>query len=99
MKIDYVKVDRTEYEALKELRDTAHETLIRKHEALAANYKSLLDVDNGRVHFANKQELTVLGLREKNLEQHKLILQMQRRLQDLEPMLMQTASPAFKAAK
>ena len=99
MKIDHVKVDRAEYEALRELRDVAHETLVRKYDALLANYRSTVDANLSHVHAAAKQELTVIHLREKNLEQHKLILQMQKRLAELEPVKMETASPMFVGRK
>lgn len=94
-KIDYVRVDRTELEALKHLRDVTCESLQARLAMLEETVRCHVEIEKKRLHSLNESELTISHLREKNLEQHKLILQMQKRLQDFEPVKMETTQPLF----
>lgn len=88
-------VDEDEWEALRHLANVTYESLRTEHAAALAQLDKYRAIDAERVHALSMAELTVLSLREKNLEQHKLILQMQKRLAELEPVRIQTPQPAF----
>lgn len=98
-KIKMVRVDATEYDALCELRDGVHEALKLKLQHIEAHYKDALAINATQLNTLNIRDLTVRHLREKNAEQHALILQMQKRLAELEPVKIAAEQPLFARAK
>jgi hypothetical protein len=96
MKIKMIRVDETEYEALCALRDVTHAKLLTLYEALQSRYNVCNEDNLAKVHYISKQDLTLRFLREDNTKQHALILQMQKRLAELEPVRTAVPQPAFK---
>lgn len=94
-----VRVDETEYEALCTLRDVTHAQLLALHGALQTRMSTLNEDNHAKTHFISKQELEIRFLREDNQKQHGLILQMQKRLAELEPVKCETEQPLFARKK
>lgn len=89
-------VEEKEWEALWHLAEVTYEELRVAHESVCAQLEKYKAIDAQRVHALSMHDLTIAHLRSQNLEQHKLILQMQKRLAELEPVRIQTPQPAFK---
>lgn len=90
-----VSVDRTEYEALCHLRDVTHEELrirLESKERLVIQLDLMQKADKALI---NEQSMTIEHLRRNNLEKHALILKMQERLAQLEPMKVSVEQPLF----
>ncbi len=102
-KVSGARIDlpREEYDALCYMRDITCADLHAKIASLEERHESHVALEKKRIHSLNERDLEVTHLRDKNLEQHKLILQMQKRLAELEPVKSEVASPmfSFKAAK
>ncbi len=90
-----VSVNRTEYEALVYLRDVAFEELRVKCLRLERLVKQLEELEKQSSHMINEQSITMEHWRDKCLEQHDLILKMQKRLQQLEPVRSEVPQPMF----
>jgi hypothetical protein len=95
MKIKMVRVDQTEHEALCELRDVAHPALVTRHAALELRFRELDEINKKQVHMLNMQQLTVDWQREENAKQQKQVFDLQKRLQALEPVKIETEQPLF----
>lgn len=89
-------VDEDEWEALCELRDGEHEKLRLFSAKLEDNYRSALNLCAQRRHDLDKSDIVIAFLRDENIKQHKLILEMQKRLQELEPVKTSIPQPAFR---
>ncbi len=92
---EFVSVARVEYEALIALRDGAHENLKIQLAAAAENFARLREVNLEQCHRMSAMELTATHHRTENLKQHDLILTMQRRLAELEPVKTAIPQPAL----
>lgn len=91
-----IDIPREEYDALIYLRDVTYEYLRAK----CAQQEHVI-VQYDLVQKADKQTIgslsaTLEAVRKKNLEQHALILKMQARLEQLEPVKCETPQPAFQ---
>lgn len=90
-----IDLPREEYDALIYLRDVTYEYLRAKCTQLdhvVTQYELVQKADKDTI---NSISLTLEAVRKKNLEQHELILKMQRRLEQLEPVKSQVEQPMF----
>ncbi len=87
-----VDLPREEYEALCYLRDVTYAGELAKYERVVEQLNMCSKADK---HLINEQSITLDHLRLKNLQQHTLILKMQKRLEELEPVKIETQQPAF----
>lgn len=90
-----IQIDATEYEALCMLRDVTHESLRRKSDQLERSLVQADLLEKSSKAVINEQSMMIEHLRRKNLEQHALILKMQERLAQLEPMKVSVEQPLF----
>ncbi len=90
-----IELPREEYDAFIYLRDVTAADLHAKIEVLEARHASHVALEKQRLHSLNEKDLTLTHLRETNLKQHALILQMQKRLQELEPVKSEVVQPLF----
>ncbi len=91
-----VEIPREEYDAFCYLRDVEHESVklkLARVERLVEQQKML---EKQSKHMIDEQSLTLENLREKNIEQHALILRMQKRLAELEPVRCETPPPGSR---
>lgn len=91
-----VLVDQKEYAALCELRDGVYESLRARHEALKIDYEVLKGALERAAQGLEVANVTARHLGERNAQQHALLLQMQKRLAELEPVRISTPQPAFR---
>lgn len=90
-----VDLPREEYDALIYLRDVTYEYLRAKcvqQEHVITQFDLVQKADK---HTINSISLSLEAQRKKNLEQHELILKLQRRLEQLEPVKSQIEQPMF----
>jgi hypothetical protein len=93
--VSRVLVDRREYDALCDLRDGAHDRLLVKYERLEYQLEHQRLLEKQTKKLINEQSLTIDHLRKESLARHELILKMQSRLQQLEPVKIDTPQPMF----
>lgn len=90
-----IEIPREEYDALIYLRDVTHEYLRAKcqqQEHLITQYDLVQKADKATI---NALSLNLEAERRKSLERHELILKMQARLEQLEPVKSSIPQPAF----
>ena len=90
-----IDLPREEYDALIYLRDVTYEYLRAKCAQLehtVIQYDLVQKADKAAI---NSISLSLEAMRKKNLEQHELILKMQARLEQLEPVRSTVPQPAF----
>ncbi len=90
-----IELPREEYDALIYLRDVTYEYLRAKCVQLdhvVTQYELVQKADKATI---NSISLTLEDMRKKNLEQHELILKMQRRLAELEPIKSEVQQPMY----
>lgn len=94
-----ISVDREEYSALCALRDGAHEDMRLRALKLGDQYAEVLEINRRQTYRVSTLETEAQFLRDKCSDQHKLILQMQARLAELEPVKVSVAQPAIGARR
>ncbi len=90
-----IDLPREEYDALIYLRDVTYEYLRAKCTQLEHVIVQFDLIQKADKQTINSISLTLEDSRKKNLQQHELILKMQRRLEQLEPVKSQIEQPMF----
>lgn len=90
-----VDIPREEYDAFCYLRDVTHDDLRRKAEQLQRQVEQADLLEKQSRSVIDQQAVTLEHLMRRNVMQHEMILKLQARLAELEPVKLATPQPMF----